>query len=279
MENVSEMEKATEMSTAEDPGKAGAPAADEKQQTAARELSEDFAFGEIASEAIFEKDPELAKELAEDRKIQQRAQEYKEKQAKRKKRNRIIAAVSVALLILIAVIVYLVRLNIQKKAEEAASVTEVTAEEGQEIVYVQVVSVAGNEIDVTVPDTGEEKIYQIPVGTTVITRLGSEATFSSISAGNNLALALEEGTDTIDKIWIVNGIGMNGGFEGMPDFENGEMPEGMPEGMDGEMPEGGEMPGGGQNGGIPGGGQGGGMPGGGMPGGGMPGGGQGGRMR
>ena len=235
------------------------PEEKEPEKTQPRELSEDFAFGEIASEAIFEKDPELAKELAEDRKIQQKAQEYKEKKAKRKKRNRIILIAVVLAAILAGGIVYLVRAHIKAEKEAAASVTEVTASDGEEIRYVQVISRAGNEIDVTDSDTGEEKNYLIPVGTVVITRLGSEATFSSISAGNNLALVVKEGTDDINKIWIVNGAGMNGGLpEG---FEDGEMPEGF---EDGEMPEGMEgMPGGDMGGGqMPGGG--GGMPGGGM---------------
>ena len=51
--------------------------------------------------------------------------------------------------------------------------------------------------------TGETTQLQIPVGTEVITKLGTKATFTSISSGNVLAIALEKGTDIIDKVWIV----------------------------------------------------------------------------
>ena len=51
-------------------------------------LTEDAALGEIASDKIFEDDPELARELAEDRKIQEKAREYKALQEARKKQKR-----------------------------------------------------------------------------------------------------------------------------------------------------------------------------------------------
>ena len=50
-------------------------------------------------------------------------------------------------------------------------------------------------------ETGVE--YQIPVGTSVITKLGTSATFSSLSTGDVIAIALEKGTDIIDKVWII----------------------------------------------------------------------------
>ena len=51
-------------------------------------MTEDAALGEIASDRIFEDDPELARELAEDRKIQERAREYKALQEERKRQKR-----------------------------------------------------------------------------------------------------------------------------------------------------------------------------------------------
>lgn len=53
-------------------------------------------------------------------------------------------------------------------------------------------------------ETGEARSFEIPVGTQVITKLGVETTFSRLSAGNIIALLLEEGTDNILKIWVVS---------------------------------------------------------------------------
>lgn len=53
-------------------------------------------------------------------------------------------------------------------------------------------------------ETGEVRSFEIPVGTQVITKLGVETTFSRLSAGNIIALLLEEGTDNILKIWVVS---------------------------------------------------------------------------
>lgn len=53
-------------------------------------------------------------------------------------------------------------------------------------------------------ETGEAKSFEIPAGTQVITKLGVETTFSRLSAGNIIALLLEEGTDNILKIWVVS---------------------------------------------------------------------------
>ena len=52
-------------------------------------------------------------------------------------------------------------------------------------------------------ETGEDAAYEIPVGTVVVTKLGTEATFSSLSAGDVIAIAVEKNTDVIDRIWIV----------------------------------------------------------------------------
>ena len=52
-------------------------------------------------------------------------------------------------------------------------------------------------------ETGEDVSYEIPVGTVVVTKLGTEATFSSLSAGDVIAVAVEKNTEVIDRIWIV----------------------------------------------------------------------------
>ena len=52
-------------------------------------------------------------------------------------------------------------------------------------------------------ETGETASYEIPVGTTVVTKLGTETTFSSLSAGDVIAVVVEKNTGVIDRIWIV----------------------------------------------------------------------------
>lgn len=92
------------------------------------------------------------------------------------------------------------------KQTQANAQTEVVVEagEGEELKYVTVGSIVGNEITGYLTENEAETVsIQVPVGTTVITRLGMETTFSRISAGNNIVLLLKEGTDNILKIWIV----------------------------------------------------------------------------
>ena len=285
-----------------------------KRETSAEKkakISEDAALGEIASEKIFEEDPELAKELAEDRKIQERAQEYKDKkakQARKRKRNILIAVLIIAAMAAGGTVYY----TEQKKASEV-SLTDITTTDSQKLVYAEVTKVVGNDISVSVvqesaknaaagmsgaapadasgaagseagkadmqggapgnapgnggsmpamqgggpenasgnggsmpsmqggqknmpgaggsmgsgngtsgmpsmqdsaknaagsaavtyEETGETADYEIPVGTTVITKLGTEATFSSLSSGDVIAIAIEKGSGVIDRIWIV----------------------------------------------------------------------------
>ena len=93
-----------------------------KKETSAEKkaiISEDVALGDIASDKIFEADPELAKELEEDRKIQAKALEYKEKklQRARKRRKRlIITLIVIAVLALAGFLGY--KYYQQKKAAE-----------------------------------------------------------------------------------------------------------------------------------------------------------------
>lgn len=188
-------------------------------------MTEDAALGEIASDRIFEDDPELARELAEDRKIQERAREYKalQEERKRQKRKRII-------IILIVVMVVILGITLgykfyQKIQAEQNSEAQIRVSEGQELIYAEIELIVGNNISVSLVSengeqpqegsmekmgggssyvsTGENAQYQIPVGTTVITKLGTSATFTSLSSGNIIAVALESGTDVIDKIWVV----------------------------------------------------------------------------
>lgn len=267
-------------------------------------LTEDAALGEIASDAIFERDPELAKELAEDRKIQERALEYKklqEERARKRKKHIIIALIIILIIIIASVMGYKIY---QAKKESENSEAIVQAGEGQELVYAQITKIAGNNITVTLleeasadtmsdsdktensetsenseesrgqkgmnggntentsgtensgleadsdsdnassdgempsgggmpggssdtemsgnmpsqdqesgsdnttvvnyVETETDVKYQIPVGTVVITKLGTSATFTSLSTGNVIAMAVESNdTSVIEKVWII----------------------------------------------------------------------------
>ena len=55
----------------------------------------------------------------------------------------------------------------------------------------------------TFTETGETAEYEIPVGTDVTTRLGSTTTFSKLSSGDVVGIILEDGTDNILRIKIV----------------------------------------------------------------------------
>ena len=215
-------------------------------------ISEDEALGEIASDKIFEDNPELAKELAEDRKIQEKAQQYKEMQEARKKQKR---KKVIILLIVFLVIVLGVVLGIKiyrDKKEKAQNLNEVSITDNQYLIYGKVTATAGNNITITKMEeasdntqekpgdfspenkqssksnarqspnsgdkkspntksnntsslvtTNEESSLQIPVGTEVVTKLGTIATFTSISNGDVLAIALNKTSNEIDKVWIV----------------------------------------------------------------------------
>ena len=55
----------------------------------------------------------------------------------------------------------------------------------------------------TFTETGETAEYEIPVGTDVTTRLGSTTTFSKLSSGDVVGIIVEDGTDNILRIIIV----------------------------------------------------------------------------
>ena len=107
-----------------------------KRETSAEKkamISEDVALGDIASDKIFEADPELAKELEEDRKIQARALEYKEKKLQRaqKRKKRLIISL-VIIVILSASGFFGYKYYQQKKAAEKSEAI-VAVSDGQDI--------------------------------------------------------------------------------------------------------------------------------------------------
>lgn len=90
------------------------------------------------------------------------------------------------------------------QAAEDESLVSIAAGKNEELQYATLTSVIGNEITCTLTDSGETKEYEIPVGTTVTTKLGTETTFARLNEGNRIALLLEKGTDVIKAVWIVD---------------------------------------------------------------------------
>ena len=141
-------------------------------------------------------------------------------------------------------------------AAEASEEEEIVLEEDQEWQYFKITQILGNEMTATViQEDGEETTqsgtWMIPVGTEVVTKLGTTTTFARLASGDTIKVLMQnedEGTQDILKIWIVDLTQTSNGASGedgaMPDMgekpsDNGEMPD---MGTDGNMPNAGEMP-------------------------------------
>lgn len=123
----------------------------------------------------------------------------REKKRQKNRRKRRLAAVAAAALLIGAA--WYIGWGRKMEIQPEQTAVEVTAQSGQEIVYAILTGVKGNEI--TYRETGEETGQQeqtalIPVGTEVVTRLGTVTTFSRLAAGDNVALITEEdGEETV----------------------------------------------------------------------------------
>lgn len=141
-------------------------------------------------------------------------------------------------------------------AAEASEKEEIVLEEDQEWKYFEITQILGNEMTATViQEDGEETTqsgtWMIPVGTEVVTKLGTTTTFARLASGDMIKVMMQnedDGTQDILKIWIVDLTQTSNGAPGedgaMPDMgekpsDNGEMPD---IGTDGNMPNIGEMP-------------------------------------
>ncbi len=141
-------------------------------------------------------------------------------------------------------------------AAEASEEEEIVLEEDQEWQYFKITQILGNEMTATViQEDGEETTqsgtWMIPVGTEVVTKLGTTTTFARLASGDTIKVLMQnedDGTQDILKIWIVDLTQTSNGAPGedgaMPDMgekpsDNGEMPD---MGTDGNMPNAGEMP-------------------------------------
>ena len=168
--------------------------------------------------------------------------------------------------ILIGLIVVLVAGGVvyyrQAQAASSDEEEEIVLEENQEWKYFKITQILGNEMTATVvqedgEETTEPGTWMIPVGTEVVTKLGTTTTFARLASGDTIKVLMQnedDGTQDILKIWIVdltqtsNGApdmqGAPGEDGAMPDMgempsDNGDMPD---MGTDGNTPNAGEMP-------------------------------------
>lgn len=152
----------------------------------------------------------------------------KEKLKKKKRRNRMIIF---GVIIIAAVAVTVMGYKLEMDAQNDDIAVEMIVEEGEELVYAQVDSISGNEMTYTLLQAVEdiennkmaavftdtdnisyelsEKQYtvMIPVGTDVITILGTTTTFSRLGAGDVIGIIQTQGQDgdgnSIATVYIV----------------------------------------------------------------------------
>jgi hypothetical protein len=182
------------------------------------------------------------------------AADLQKKKKKKKRRNRIIVIIVIVLAATIAYGSYKYKLYQEELAAEEADVLAVS--DGEELIYGEITSIIGNDMTISVLETGDDSSasmessdtaisdgqtmgaptgaptgtsgmtgenmggastsdqqaftetgetaeYEIPVGTDVTTRLGSTTTFSKLSSGDVVGIILEDGTDNILRIKIV----------------------------------------------------------------------------
>lgn len=116
-------------------------------------------------------------------------------------------------------------------ANETSGEEEIVLEENQKWCYVRIDKILGNEISGTIldddgVDTMETDTWMIPVGTDVVTKLGTTTTFARLSGGDTIKMLMqqmEDGSEEILKIWITDLIGK----DDMPDDRENRSPANM----------------------------------------------------
>jgi uncharacterized protein YpmB len=128
---------------------------------------------------------------------------------KKKKKNKIWIILAIILLALIAGGAYWYYYSNNVEAEENANALP-ELEQGQEYIYVRITSILGNEMTATIyeddRETDNSETWLIPVGTDVVTKLGTTTSFSRLASGDYIRILVQNESDSQDilKIWIVN---------------------------------------------------------------------------
>ena len=125
---------------------------------------------------------------------------------KKEKKNK--ALIIVIVLIILIGIIGTIIFKVSKNDTSVTNEEQITLSSNQELVYVTIKKILGNEITVYTTDGNSEETttWQIPVGTEVVTKLGTTTTFSRLANGDNLKMIIENSDSQSDiiKIWIVD---------------------------------------------------------------------------
>ena len=94
-------------------------------------------------------------------------------------------------------------------AQQESKEKETVLQENQELINVRITQMLGNEMtgNIITEDKKqqEQKTWLIPVGTDVVTKLGTTTTFARLSSGDTIQMLIQTGESTdgdILKIWI-----------------------------------------------------------------------------
>lgn len=128
------------------------------------------------------------------------------------KKNKKIIKVTVLCLIVIAVVTGIYLYSVRKNQSELAASLIDTSEqvillENQRVEKLKIKAIYGNEIyaNTVDSDSQDQQIWQIPVGTDVVTKLGTITTFSRLANGDVIDVLLwidDDGNEIIQKVWI-----------------------------------------------------------------------------
>lgn len=97
----------------------------------------------------------------------------------------------------------------QVMAQQETEEEEIVVLENQELIHVRITKMLGNEMTGSIVTEenkqGETQTWMIPVGTDIVTKLGTTTTFARLSSGDTIQMLMQE--DEADdrnilKIWI-----------------------------------------------------------------------------
>lgn len=113
------------------------------------------------------------------------------------------------LLVLVVVAGVGIYQNQRMKLKQETKEEEIVVQEHQELIHVRINKMLGNEMTgsmVTEDNSQEEvKTWLIPVGTQVVTKLGTTTTFARLRSGDTIQMLIEKDAEqdsSILKIWI-----------------------------------------------------------------------------
>ena len=98
----------------------------------------------------------------------------------------------------------------KSNAQQTMEEEEIVLQENQELINVRITQMLGNEMTGSIvtedrKQQQEEKTWMIPVGTEVVTKLGTTTTIARLSSGDTIQMLMQTGESAdgdILKIWI-----------------------------------------------------------------------------